>query len=203
LIRQRLRSAKGRIRQMGADYLAYCLIDAIVDGYFIVLERASEQTEFLEEELMNAPSPKTLQAVHKLKRESLFLRKAVWPLREVINTFQRAESKLISDQISLYLRDVFDHTIQVIDTTETLRDMLAVMIEIYLSSLSNRMNEVMKVLTIIATIFIPLTFIAGLYGMNFQHMPELKWYWGYPLVLVVMLAVSLGMLTYFRRKRWF
>ena len=202
LIRQRIRTAKGRIRQMGADYLAYCLIDAIVDGYFVILERDSDQIELLEEELMSHPGSKVLQSIHKLKRESLFLRKAVWPLREVINSFQRAESKLISDQISLYLRDVFDHTIQVIDTTETLRDMLAGMVEIYLSSLSNRMNEVMKVLTIIATIFIPLTFIAGLYGMNFQHMPELKWYWGYPLVLAVMLVVALGMLTYFRRKKW-
>ena len=202
LIRERIRSAKGRIRQMGPDYLVYCLIDAIVDGYFVILERASEQIELLEDELMSDSNPKTLQAIHKLKRESLFLRKAVWPLREVITTFQRTESQLISDKISLYLRDVFDHTIQVIDTTETLRDMLAGMVEIYLSSISNRMNEVMKVLTIIATIFIPLTFIAGVYGMNFQHMPELSRPWAYPLVLGVMLAVALGMLIYFRKKKW-
>ena len=202
LIRQRIRSGKGRIREMGTDYLVYCLIDAIVDGYFAILERASDQIETLEEELMSDPKPKILQAVHKLKRESLFLRKAVWPLREVINTFQRTESKLVSDQISLYLRDVFDHTIQVIDTTETLRDMLAGMVEIYLSSLSNRMNEVMKVLTIIATIFIPLTFIAGVYGMNFQHMPELAWPWAYPFVWLVMISVALGMITYFHKKRW-
>ena len=202
LIRERIRSGKGRIRQMGADYLAYSLIDAIVDGYFVILERASEQTETLEEELLRDSSPKTLHAIHKLKRESLFLRKAVWPLREVIGTFQRSESALVSDKINLYLRDVFDHTIQVIDTTETLRDMLAGMIEIYLSSISNRMNEVMKVLTIIATIFIPLTFIAGVYGMNFQYMPELHWLWGYPFALAVMLIVALGMLTYFRRKKW-
>ena len=202
LIRQRIRSAKGKIRQMGPDYLIYSLIDAIVDGYFVVLERASDQIEIFEEELMDHPSANVLQSIHKLKRESLFLRKAVWPLREVIGSFQRAESELVSDQISLYLRDVFDHTIQVIDTTETLRDMLAGMVEIYLSSLSNRMNEVMKVLTIIATIFIPLTFIAGIYGMNFEKMPELKWYWGYPLVLAVMLVVALGMLAYFRKKKW-
>ena len=202
LIRQRIRSGKGRIREMGTDYLVYCLIDAIVDGYFTILERASDQIEALEEELMSNPNPKILQAVHKLKRESLFLRKAVWPLREVINTFQRTESKLVSDQISLYLRDVFDHTIQVIDTTETLRDMLAGMVEIYLSSLSNRMNEVMKVLTIIATIFIPLTFIAGVYGMNFQHMPELAWPWAYQFVWLVMISVALGMITYFHKKRW-
>jgi len=201
-IRDRIRGDKGRVRKMGADYLAYALTDAIVDNYFIILEKIGEKVEFLEEELVTNPTPETLQTIHNLKRELIFLRKSVWPLREVISGLERGESRLIKETTRVYLRDVYDHTIQVIDTVETLRDMVSGMLDIYLSSVSNRMNEVMKVLTIIATIFIPLTFLAGIYGMNFLNMPELEWYWGYPLVLLVMVAICITMLFYFKGKKW-
>ena len=201
-IRERLRNDKGRIRKMSADYLFYTLIDAVVDNYFIVLEKIGEKIEEIEEELVANPDPTTLQAIHNLKRQMIFLRKSVWPLREVISRLERWESKLISKSTDIYLRDVYDHTIQVIDAIETFRDMLSGMLDIYLSSVSNRMNEVMKVLTIIATIFIPLTLVAGLYGMNFKYMPELEWPWGYPFVLIVMLGIGITMLIYFRRKKW-
>jgi magnesium transporter len=201
-IRERIRSNQGRIRKMGADYLVYCLIDAIVDNYFLVLERIGERIEEIEDEVVANPAPETLQALHQLKRQMIVLRKSVWPLREVISRLERWESPLISKATDIYLRDVYDHTIQVIDAVETFRDMLSGMLDIYLSSVSNRMNEVMKVLTIIATIFIPLTLVAGLYGMNFKYMPELEWPWSYPSVLLVMLAIGVVMLFYFRRKRW-
>ncbi len=201
-IRERIRNAKGRIRKMGADYLMYALLDAVVDGYFAILEKLGERIESMEEELVSDPTEKTLQQIHSLKREMIFLRKSVWPLREVISGLQRTESSLIKETTGLYLRDVYDHTIQVIDTVESFRDMVSGMLDIYLSSISNRMNAVMKVLTIIATIFIPLTFIAGVYGMNFRYMPELERHWGYPLVLLVMGIVAIVMLIYFRRKRW-
>jgi magnesium transporter len=187
---------------MGPDYLVHVILDAIIDHYFIVLEKLGEKIEFLEEEVVIQPTPATLQATHQLKREMIFLRKAVWPLREVIGSLERGESSLIKESTFVYLRDIYDHTIQVIDNIETFRDMLSGIMDIYLSSISNRMNEIMKVLTIIATIFIPLTFIVGLYGMNFKYMPELSWIWGYPLVLTLMLAVAVFMLIYFRRKRW-
>jgi magnesium transporter len=201
-IRERMRTDRGRIRKMGADYLAYTLIDAIVDNYFMVLEKIGEKIEDIEDELVKNPTPEVLQTIHRLKRELIFLRKSVWPLREVISRLERWESPLINKSIDIYLRDVYDHTIQVIDSLETFRDMLSGMLDIYLSSVSNRMNEVMKVLTIIATIFIPLTLIAGIYGMNFRYMPELDWVWGYPMVYVIMLAISAVMLMYFRRKKW-
>ena len=201
-IRERLRKGKGRIRGMGADYLMYALLDAVVDHYFIVLEKLGERVESIEEELITDPNPETLQTIHQLKRELLFLRKSVWPLRETISALERGESELIQEKTLVFLRDVYDHTIQVIDTTETYRDMVSGMLDVYLSSVSNKMNEVMKVLTIIATIFIPITFIAGIYGMNFQFMPELKWHWGYPLVWIVIVAVAVIMLSYFRRKKW-
>jgi magnesium transporter len=201
-IRERIRNGKGRIRKMGADYLAYCLLDSIVDHYFVVLEQVGEEVEFLEEELVTNPTPETLQTIHNLKRDMIFLRKSVWPLREVIGALERGELSLIRESTEIYLRDVYDHTIQVVDTIETFRDMISGMLDIYLSSVSNRMNEVMKVLTIIATIFIPLTLIAGIYGMNFQYMPELGWRWGYPMVWLVMLVIGVLMLVYFRRKKW-
>ena len=201
-IRDRIRKAKGRIRKMGADYLAYALIDAVVDGYFLILERFGERIEGMEDELIANPSPEALQTIHTLKRELIYLRKSVWPLRETISGMQRSESSLIADGTQLYLRDVYDHTIQVIDTVESLRDMVSGMLDTYLSSVSNRMNEVMKVLTIIATIFIPITFIAGIYGMNFAFMPELGWRGGYFVVLGVMAGAALAMVIYFRRKRW-
>lgn len=201
-IRERLRSGKGRIRKMGADYLTYSLIDKIVDNYFITLENIGDKIEFLEEELVENPTTETLRAIHHLKRELIILRKSIWPLRELISTLERDESSLVKETTLPYLRDVYDHTIQVIDTIETFRDLLSGMLDIYLSSISNRMNEVMKVLTIIATIFIPLTLVAGIYGMNFKYMPELEWQWAYPLVILVMIGISFFMLIYFRRKRW-
>ena len=201
-VRDRIRHAKGRIRKMGADYLAYSLLDAIVDGYFLILEKIGDKIEDLEENLISHPDAKTLQAIHYLKREMIFLRRSVWPLREVISVMSRKESTLIRESTEIFLRDVHDHTIQVIDTIETYRDMISGMLDIYLSSISNRMNEVMKVLTIFAAIFIPLTFVAGIYGMNFAFMPELSWRWGYFAVLAVMAAIGISMLVYFKRKRW-
>ena len=201
-LRDRIRTAKGRIRTMKADYLAYNLLDAIVDGYFVILEKRGEQMECLEDELVSQPSPATLEKIHHMRREALFLRKAVWPVREMIAGLERAESPRIGKAVRPYLRDLYDHAIQVIDTTETLREMLSGMLDTYLSSQSNRMNEVMKVLTIIATIFIPLTFVAGIYGMNFKAMPELEWRWGYAGALTVMAAVALAMVLYIRKKNW-
>ena len=207
-VRERLRNAKGKIRKMGSDYLAYALLDAIVDSYFVILEKVGERIESMEEELVVNPKEKTLQQIHTMKREMISLRKSIWPLREVISGLQRSESSLIAETTGIYLRDIYDHTIQVIDTVESFRDMVSGMLDIYLSSISNKMNTVMKVLTIIATIFIPLTFIAGIYGMNFNpekspwNMPELNWYWGYPVVWLVMAVIAVIMLIYFKRKKW-
>jgi magnesium transporter len=201
-VRERIRKGKGRIRKMGPDYLAYALIDAVVDHYFFVLEQLGERIEVLEEGLIANPRAETLREIHALKREMIFLRKSVWPLREVVSGLERAESDLVKPTTNIFLRDVYDHTIQVIDNIETFRDMLSGMLETYLSSVSYRMNEVMKILTIIATIFIPLTFIAGVYGMNFKFMPELEWRWGYYFVWGVMIAVGVIMLAFFRRRKW-
>lgn len=201
-VRERIRKGKGRIRKMGPDYLAYALIDAIVDNYFLILERIGEKIETLEEALVADPKRETLHEMHNLKREMIFIRRSVWPLREVISGLERGESALIRKGTGIFLRDVYDHTIQVIDTVETFRDMLSGMLDTYLSSISNRMNEVMKVLTIIATIFIPLTFIAGVYGMNFEFMPELGWRWGYFLILGFMVVIGACMVAYFKKKRW-
>lgn len=201
-IRDRIRTGKGRTRKMGPDYLAYCLIDAIVDNYFVVLENLGERVEAVEDEVVSNPTPQTLVVIHDSKRDLLFLRKTIWPLREVVDRLERGESRLIKKSTVIYLRDVYDHTIQIIDTVETLRDMVSGMLEIYLSSISNRLNEVMKVLTIIATIFIPLTFIVGIYGMNFRYMPEIEAKWGYPTVVIIMAIVAAVMVMYFRMKRW-
>jgi len=200
--RERIRNSKGRIRKMGPDYLAYALIDAIVDSYFAILENVGEKIESMEEDLVSDPTEKTLQQIHTMKREMILMRKAVWPLREVISGVQRSETSVIKESTGAYLRDVYDHTIQIIDTIESFRDMVSGMLYIYMSSISNKMNAVMKVLTIIATIFIPLTFVAGIYGMNFEHMPELKWKWAYAGVWVIMAIITAIMLTYFRRKKW-
>lgn len=202
LIRMRIRQGKGRVRRMGADYLAYALIDAVVDCYFTILEKIGDNIEILEEELINDPSKETMRHLHHMKREMIFVRKAVWPMRELINNMERSETELIKPTTDIYLRDVHDHTIRVIDTVETYRDLLSGMMDIYLSSVSNRMNEVMKVLTIITTIFVPVTFIAGVYGMNFDYMPELHSKWGYPLTWAVMLTVMISLIFYFRRKKW-
>ena len=201
-LRERIRNNKNRIRKTGADYLAYSLIDAIVDNYFTILEKIGDNIELLEERLVEDPTTDVMHEIHMLKREMIFLRKAVWPLREVISGMESGIHTLIQDSTRIFLRDVYDHTIQVIDTVETYRDMVSGMLDLYLSSISNRLNAVMKVLTIIATIFMPLTFIAGVYGMNFKYMPELEWRFGYPLIWFVMLAISVIMLIYFRKKKW-
>jgi len=203
VVRERIRSDKSRIRRMGADYLAYSLIDAIVDNYFSILEKFGERIELLEERVVSKPATETLNEIHFLKREMIFLRRAIWPLREVINAMARGECPLIQEGTRIYLRDVYDHTIQIIDTVETFRDIISGMLDIYLSSVNNRMNAVIKVLTIIATIFMPLTFIAGIYGMNFKYMPELEWRLGYPMFWIVILAVTVAMLLFFKKKNWF
>jgi len=201
-VRARLRSGKGIIRKMGADYMAYALLDLIVDHFFIVLERLGEEIEDLEVEVIEEPSKQTMARVNRLKREVLMYRKSVWPLREVVAGMERDESGLIKKKTQTYLRDVYDHTIQAADMLETYRDLLGGLTDLYLSSLSHKMNEVMQVLTIVGAIFIPLTFIAGIYGMNFAKMPELQWDYGYPAVWILMLCVSAGLVLFFRHKKW-
>lgn len=202
LIRERLRTGKGRGRTLGADHLAYSLLDAIVDNYFLVLEQLGEKIELLEEELVKQATEETLQRLYRLKREMILLHKSFWPLREVVSALGKSGSDIISESTALYLRDVHDHVIQVIDTLEIYREMLAGMLDVYLSGVSNRLNAVMKVLTVIATIFMPLTFLAGIYGMNFRHMPELEWQYGYPLALLAMGGIGVSMYAWFKRKKW-
>ena len=201
-VRDRIRTAKGKIRKMGCDYLTYAVLDAIVDNYFVVLEDLGDQIESVQENVIERPDPETLQHIHKLKREMVFMRKNLWPLRELVGGLEKSESDLVGNALAPYLRDVYEHTIQVIDNVELLRDMLSGCLDTYMTVVSNRMNEVMKVLTVIATIFIPLTFIAGIYGMNFETMPELKWRLGYAGVWGVMICVGIGMAIFFKRKRW-
>jgi len=209
VIRQRIRAGKGRIRKMKADYLAYALLDAIVDNYFVILEKVSEKIELIEESLVSRTDAVILNSINKMKRNLIFLRKSVWPLREVIRAITQSESALIREQTLAYYRDIQDHIIQAVDTIEAFRDTASGMLDIYLSSLSHHLNEVMKVLTIIATIFMPLTFIAGIYGMNFNtqgsrfNMPELNWPFGYLFVLSLMAMVVTGMVAYFKKKKWF
>ncbi len=202
LIRERLRTGKGRIRKMGADYLAYSLLDAVVDNYFVILEKFGDKIESIETELIGNPTQKTVQRIYQLKREMIFLHNAVWPLREVVSALGKHESALISEATAPYLRDVYDHVIHIIDSVDIYREMLSSMLDMYLSSVSNRLNEVMKVLTVISLIFMPLTFIAGVYGMNFKYMPELEWRYGYFFALFLMLGISVLMLFYFKRKKW-
>jgi len=201
-VRARLRNGRGRIRQRGADYLAYALMDAVIDQYFVALEQLGEYIEDLEDTVTTAPQRGHIAQIHHLKRHMLTLRRATWPLREELGRLEKDDSGLVADGTRIYLRDLYDHTIQIIDSIETNRDILSGMHDIYLSGISNRMTEIMKVLTVIATIFIPLTFIAGVYGMNFEHMPELGWRWGYFAILGFMAVLAGGMLGYFRRQRW-
>lgn len=201
-IQERLRAPNSRLRQRGPDYLCYTLLDCIVDNYFLILEKVDAKLEGLEEELTNTPSPKTLHKIQHYKREITLLRKAVWPMREVISNFRRIESPLIQDSTKLYLHDVYDHTIQAIDTIESFRDITGGMLDIYLSNISQKMNEVMKVLTVVATIFVPLTFLAGVYGMNFEFMPGLHSRYGFHFFLLMAFAVAGGMIYFFRRKNW-
>ena len=201
-IRERLRKNKGRTRKGGADNLAHAIMDNVVDNYFFVLEELEERIECLEDDLVKQTTPVNLQVIHSLKRELILLRKSLWPLRETISTLERSESTLITESTHIYFKDIFDHVIAIIDTVETFRDMISGMMDIYLSTISNRLNEVMKVLTIIATIFMPLTFLAGVYGMNFKYMPELEWRLGYFGVLGFMLCIAILMLIYFKKKKW-
>ena len=201
-VRNRIKQGRGRIRNKGSDYLAYALIDIIVDNYFIVLEELGDKIEALDNNVISDPQTEMLQEIQRLKREVLYIRKSTWPLREITSNLLKGESPVIQDDIRVYLKDVHDHTVQALETVEIYRDLLSAILEIYLSNLSNRMNETMKVLTIMATIFIPLTFIAGIYGMNFKRMPELEWSWSYPLLLAIMLIIIIGMLIWFKRKKW-
>ncbi len=201
-IRARIKTGKGKVRKMGSDYLGYCLLDTVVDHYFSIMESIGDELEELEDELIKNPNEDTLQKLYRIKQNMLLLRKSVWPLREAISKFQRLENKNISETTRLYLRDVYDHTIQVIDNIETYRDMTAGMIDIYISSSSQKLNEIMKVLTIIATIFMPLTFIAGVYGMNFDFMPELRWKYGYLIIMSIMGLIGGSMVYYFKKRHW-
>ncbi|CAN5883682.1 magnesium/cobalt transporter CorA [soil metagenome] len=214
IIRNRIRMGKGRIRKCQADYLAYSLIDAVIDSYFDVLEKIGDEVEVLEDNLIDHPTPKVLHHLHHIKRQMVYFRKSVWPMRELINNLERSESELISEHTTIYLRDAHDHSVRVIDTVETYRDLLSGMMDLYMSSVSNRMNEVMKTLTIITTIFVPLTFIVGVYGMNFApkdpvtgepapwNMPELYSRYGYVGIWVVMITITVALLIYFRKKKW-
>jgi magnesium transporter len=201
-VRERIRSNKGRIRSEGMDYLAYAILDGVVDDYFVSLEKLGDHIEEIDDEILVAPDATHMKEIHRLKREIVFLRKAVWPLREEIAAIEKSGSRLIGDPTKIFLRDLYDHTIQIIEMVETYRDIIGGMHDTFLSSNSNRMNEVMKVLTIIGTIFIPLTFIAGVYGMNFENMPELKWTWGYFGLWGVMAALGLTMLALFKKRKW-
>ena len=207
-VRARLRKGRPRIRGGGPGYLAYTLIDTVVDHLFPILESIGDRILEVEDSLLDSPTPADISTLHNLKRELLVLRKSIWPLREMLNGLRQSDSELVSDETRLYLRDVADHATMAVDIVETLREMVSSMMDLYLSSISNRMNEIMKVLTIIATIFIPLSFVAGLYGMNFDasvsplNMPELHWYWGYPFALGVMALFVIGLLGFFRRRGW-
>jgi len=208
-VQDRIRLSKGNIRKQGSDFLAYALIDAVIDGFFPVLESYGEILEELEDEVVVCPDRQTLERIHGIKRELLALRRAIWPQRDAINSLIRDGSALISEDVRIYLRDCYDHTVQVLDMVETYREIASSLMDVYLSSVSNRMNEVMKLLTVISSIFIPLTFVAGVYGMNFNpeaspfNMPELNWYFGYPLCWGVMLAIAGSLIMYFRKKGWF
>lgn len=202
VIRTRLRQAKGRVRKLGADYLFYALIDAVVDSYFNIIEKIGDAVEDIEEEIMNNENKNSLIKLYELKRELIFLRKQVWPMRDMISNMIRSESEMFTKNTQIFLRDLLDHSTRIIDTVETYRDLLSGIMDVYLSNTSNRMNEVMKVLTIMSSIFIPVTFIAGVYGMNFDVMPELRSPYGYMIVWLFMLSIMIGMIIYFKRKKW-
>jgi magnesium transporter len=202
-VRDQIKDNKGQIRKTGADYLAYALLDAVINGYFDIIERFDEQIESIDEELISGPQSKILQHIHVLRRELIYFRKSVWPLRSMINELAHQQTALIKKSTVIYLSDLYDHIIQIMDTVEIFKDLITGIRDVYLSSMSNKMNEIMQLLTIIGTIFIPLTFLAGVYGMNFRYMPELTWKWGYPFVWVIMIGIGIGMLGYFKKKKWF
>jgi magnesium transporter len=201
-LRERIRKGAGRLRRFGPDYLAYGLLDSVVDHYFVVLEKLGEKIEDIEDVIVSNPTPDTLRAIHDMKRDLIFLRKSVWPLRDIVSGLQRSDSPLIQDSTRIYLRDLYDHVIRITDQVDTLREILSGNLDIYHSSVSNRTNGIMKVLTLFSSIFMPLTFITGLFWMNFKYFPELEWRWGFIGVMVAMGLVTTGMIVLFRAKKW-
>ncbi len=201
-VRKRLREARGRIRARGTDYLTYALLDVIVDHYFVILEELGSRTEEIEEEVLEEPQSETQERINDLRQDLVFMRRMTWPVRELLSQLERLDSPLWSEETRPFVRDTYDHAVQVLDLVESLRDVVGGLTDLYMTSLSNRMNEIMKVLTIIGTIFIPLTFVAGVYGMNFEYMPELTVWYSYPVVMAVMAGIAGALLIYFRRKEW-
>lgn len=208
MIRERIRSKRGLFKTYGADYLAYTIIDTVIDGYFPVLEEMGERLEALEQEILERPQSVTIQRAQEAKRDMLAVRRSIWPQREFLSTLVRDSSPLVTERTQTYLRDAYDHAVRIMDLVDTYRDISSGLTDLYMSSVSNRMNDVMKVLTVIATIFIPLTFIAGIYGMNFNtevsplNLPELNWYWGYPVALLLMAVIAGALVVFFRRRGW-
>lgn len=207
-VRERLRTNRGRVRQLGADYLVYSLLDALVDSYFPILEAHGEALEELEAEILDAPHKRSIAALHELKRDFLTLRRAVWPLRDLLASLSRDPAPVVAEETRVYLRDCHDHTIRIVELLETYREVASDLVDLYLSTVSQRLNEIMKIMTMIATVFMPLTFVAGIYGMNFDpdhspwNMPELRWYWGYPFALTLMLGMAIGFVILFWRRGW-
>ena len=201
-VRRRLRSSKGHFRSQGADYLAYVILDTIVDSYFTLQDSLDDIVDSVEEELLTEPTPKTLATIQSVKRELIIIRRSISPLREMLNAILRSESPLIEEKSLIYFRDISDHVLRISESIESSRDMIAGLLDIYITTISNKMNEIMKVLTVFASIFIPLTFIAGIYGMNFEYMPELKWKWAYPALWVAFIAIPVILLVYFKKKKW-
>lgn len=201
-VRERIRNSKGRLRKLGSDYLAYALIDTVVDAYFLALESLEDKIEVLDDDVLYKPTQKTLRKIYNLKQEVSFLKKAIWPLRDIVTNIMKAESDLIQESTYIFLRDLHDHIIQALELIDSARDTLSSQAELYMSSVSNKLNETMKVLTVLASIFIPLTFIVGIYGMNFVNMPELEWKYGYLYVWILMLALSGFMVLYLKKKKW-
>ncbi len=200
---QRIKSSKGRFRSLGADYLTYAILDTIVDQYFVIIDSLDDAITSLEDSLLTSePTMNLLNTIQKLKREIITIRKNISPTRELMSGLLRSESALIEEKTHVYLRDVSDHAIRVMESIESYRDLLSGLLDIYISSVSNKMNEVMKVLTVFASIFIPLTFLAGIYGMNFEYMPELKWKWAYPTLWIVFITIPVVLVVYFKKKKW-
>jgi magnesium transporter len=201
-LKQRLKNGKGRLRNLGADYLTYAILDTIIDQVFILLDSLDEEIELTEEELLSDPTSATLVTIQKLKRELIYIRKSISPTRELLAVLLRSDTTLIMERTNMYFRDVYDHALRITESIESYRDILSGLLDIYISSVSNKMNEVMKVLTVFASIFIPLTFIAGIYGMNFEYMPELKWKWAYPTLWISFITIPIVLIIYFRKKKW-
>jgi len=201
-LRNQIRQSKGRIRKLKNDYLTFSIIDSIVDNYFKIIEITGEKVEIIEEQVMNNPNPKVQESIYRLKRRLIYLKKSVWPMREVISRIAQADHKVLNRKTRVYFRDTYDHIVQVIDGLESLREIVSGIMDLYLSSISNKMNEVMKMLTVFASIFIPLTFVAGIYGMNFEYMPELSWEWGYAGFWIFIVLLTSSLLFYFKKKKW-